>query len=292
MAVAVIAVPAAIAGAIALAWTSGGAADVWGQRAGVLAVVYLAWFVVVTNVALAVSALARSVRQALAVLFVFWALNVLVAPRVASEVARRLHPTPTAFAFAQGVQRATYDGLDIHTYLVQRARGLKARLLSTYGVARLEDLPVNFRGVDYLEREAQADATFDEAHGLVWQAVDRQIAIQQRAAVVAPLVGVRSLSMAVAGTDVLHHRQFAQAAERYRRRLVRAMNENLAFKSTAVGGYQAGPDLWASLPPFRYEALPLATALAAQRISSAALAGWVLASALVLAAAVSRMRLS
>jgi ABC-2 type transport system permease protein len=293
MAVAIVAVPAAIAGAVALAWTGGGGSDVWDQRAAILTGIYLAWFVLVANVALAVSAIARSVRQALAVLFVCWAVNVLAAPRLASEVARRSYPTPTAFAFAQDVQRATYEGRDVHSYLVQRARELKARLLTTYQVARIEDLPVNFRGVDYLEREAQADATYDDAYGRIWQTFDHQIALQQRAAIVAPLVAVRSLSMAVAATDVLHHRRFAQAAEAYRRRLVRAMNENLAFRSTAAGiGHQAGPELWASLPPFEYEVPPVGTALAAQRSSAAALAGWVLASALALGVAVSRMRLS
>jgi ABC-2 type transport system permease protein len=293
MAVAIIAVPAAIAGAVVLVWTGGGGADAWGARAAALAALYLAWFVLVANVALAVSALARSVRQALAVLFVCWAVNVLIAPRLASEVARRLYPTPTAFAFAQDVQRATYQGRDVHSYLVDRARELKARLLATYQVARIEDLPVNFRGIDYLEREAQADAIFDEAYGRLSTTFEQQIAVQQRAAVVAPLVAVRSLSMAVAATDVFHHRQFAQAAEGYRRRLVRAMNENLAVRSTAAGiGYQAGPDLWASLPPFRYQVPPFAATLAAQRSSAAALAGWLLASAIALAVAVSRMRLS
>jgi ABC-2 type transport system permease protein len=293
MAVALVAVPAAMAGAVALAWTSAGGSELWGQRAAILTGIYLAWFVLVANVALAVSAIARSVRQALAVLFVCWAVNVLVAPRVASEVARRSYPTPTAFAFGRDVQRATYQGHDVHSFLVQRARELKARLLTTYQVARIEDLPVNVRGVDYLEREAQADATYDDAYARIWAAFDGQIAVQQRAAVVAPLVAVRSLSMAVAATDVLHHRRFAQAAEGYRRRLVRAMNENLAFRSTAAGiGYQAGPELWASLPPFQYEVPPVGVALAAQRSSAVVLAGWLLASALALGVAVSRMRLS
>jgi ABC-2 type transport system permease protein len=293
LAIAIIAVPAAAAGAVALAWAGGGDPAALAPRAAVLLGIYLAWFAVVANLALAVSALARSVRQALAVLFVCWAMNVLIAPRVASEAARRLHPTPTAFAFTQDVQRAIYEGQDVHGYLVQRARVLKARLLSTYRVARLEDLPVNFRGIDYLEREAHADATYDQAYGRISDAFDRQIAVQQRAAIVAPLVAVRSLSMAVAATDVLHHRQFAQAAEGYRRRLVRAMNENLAFESSAAGiGYRAGPDLWASLPPFHYQAPSLGAALAAQQISAAALAGWLLASAGLLALSVSRMRLS
>jgi ABC-2 type transport system permease protein len=71
------------------------------------------------------------------------------------------------------------------------------------------------------------------------------------------------------------------------------MNENLAFRSTAAGiGYQAGPELWASLPPFQYEVPPVGVALAAQRSSAVVLAGWLLASALALGVAVSRMRLS
>jgi ABC-2 type transport system permease protein len=80
------------------------------------------------------------------------------------------------------------------------------------------------------------------------------------------------LSMAVAGTDVAHHRRFAEAAEAYRRRLVETMNTTLAHGATsATPSFTAGPELWASVPPFAYRAPSVAWALSMQTTSLLAL---------------------
>lgn len=274
-ALALVLVPAAIIGAGALVLTSGQALDGFLLRAVILAAVYVAWFAAVASGSIAISARAGSVRGALAISVCLWVFNALLAPRLASEVATRLYPTPSAFEFAQAVLRQTYDGLDVHTYNVRRARELRTRLLREYGVARIEDLPVNFRGLDYLEREEHANHIFDVEYGRLWNAFDGQNRVQRWTGLAAPLMATRTLSMAIAGTDFNHHRAFAQAAESYRRRLVRAMNEDLAFHSTSARlGYTAGSSLWASLPPFDYRAPSLSWALAQQRESLAALGLW------------------
>jgi ABC-2 type transport system permease protein len=276
IALALVLVPAAMVGAAALVWMSAQPAlEGLLLRTAALAAVYIAYFAIVASGAIAVSAHAGSVRRALALCVCLWAFNALVAPRLASEVAARLYPTPTAFGFVQEVQRETYDGLDVHSYNLRRARELKARLLRDYRVSRVEDLPVNFRGVDYLEREDHANQIFDKEYGRLWQAFDQQNAVQRWAGFAAPLMAARALSMAIAGTDFDHHRHFAQAAEVYRRRLVRAMNEDLAFHSTSARlGYTADSTLWASLPPFDYRMPPLAWTLVRQRESLAALGLW------------------
>jgi ABC-2 type transport system permease protein len=239
-----------------------------------------------------VSARALAVRRALAISICFWAANALVAPRLASEVGKWLHPTPTAFEFVQGVHRETYGGLDVHEYTLRRSRELKAQLLRDYPVPRVENLPVNFRGIDYLEREEHANRMFDRQYGRLWRAFDEQIAVHQRAGLVAPLLAARSLSMAIAGTDFHQHRHFAQAAETYRRRLVRAMNEDLAYHSTSARlGYTAGPELWASLPAFEYRAPSLRWSLARQRWSLLALGLWAVLSMLGLVRAVTTLRI-
>jgi ABC-2 type transport system permease protein len=290
-ALAVVLVPAAVIGGLALAAGADGETAV-SLRACLLAAVYLAWFAVVACLALAVSARMRAVRPALAILVAFWALNAVVAPRLASELGRWLNPTPSAFTFAEEVQRETYDGLDIHEFNLRRSRELKTRLLREYGVTRVQDLPVNFRGVDYLEREAHSNRTFDRLYDQLWGAFTRQIEVQQRASLAAPLLAVRSLSMALAGTDFFHHRHFATAAEAYRRRLVETMNHDLAYNSTSGSlGYTAGPELWARLSPFEYHAPPLTWALRGQAWSVAALACWLLLAAAALWRAVTTLRI-
>jgi ABC-2 type transport system permease protein len=293
VALALVLVPAAVIGAFAIVWASprAGADEMLGRPA-TLAAIYLVYFGVVSSLSVAVSARAASVRQTLAISIVFWAANALVAPRLASEIGRWRHPTPTAFELAQDVLRETYDGLDVHEYNLRRARELKARLLRHHAVARVEDLPVNFRGVDYLEREEHANRVFDREYGRLWRAFDEQIAVHQRAGLVAPLLAVRSLSMAIAGTDLFHHRHFARAAEAYRRQLVRAMNEDLAYHSTSARlGYTAAPELWARLPPFEYRVPSLSWALGSQQWSLLALVLWLFVGAGYLIWSVRTMRI-
>jgi ABC-2 type transport system permease protein len=286
-----IVVPAAVAGAAALAFSSG-AVSMPGAlgRGAVIAAIYAIYLTGVACAGLAVSGRARTARRALVIVIAGWSVNVVLAPRVATDVARWLYPAPGAFQFAGRIERETYDGLDVHTYNVRRARDLERRLLQQYGVRQVRDLPVNFRGVDYLEREAHANQVFDEAYGALWVTFERQARVQQTAGVFAPLLAVRSLSMAAAGTDFAHHRRFAEAAEGYRRRLVETMNTKLAHGATsATPSFTAGPELWASVPPFVYRAPSVAWALSTQGPSLLALSLFLVAGLAALARVASTM---
>jgi ABC-2 type transport system permease protein len=288
LALAVVLVPAAIVGAIAILLASGGAGlQPTIGRMALLAVVYVAYFVVMLTIALAASAVARSSSQALALLIAFWIVNAVLAPRMASDVARRLDPTPTAFAFAEAVERDTYDGLTVHQYNLRRARDLRRRLLEEHGVTRVEDLPINFRGADYLEREAHSNQIWDDHYGRLWRSFEAQVRTHQLAGFAAPLLAVRSMSMSLAGADFFHHQHFAVAAESYRRRQVELMNSNLAHSATSAQlGYVAGADLWSRLPAFEYHAPGPGWAIARVTWSLVALGLWVIAGLVALAWAV------
>ncbi len=276
MALGMVLVPAAIGGAVAilLASTGTGLQATLG-RMGLLAGVYSVYFAIVLTVALAASAVARSSSQALAVLIAFWIVNAVIAPRVASDVARRLHPTPTAFEFAEAVERDTYDGLRVHEYNLRRARDLRQRLLQQHGVSRVEDLPVNFRGIDYLEREAHSNQVWDEHYATLWRLFEAQVHTHQIVGFAAPLLAVRSLSTGLAGSDFSHHQHFATAAERYRRRLVDMMNGDIAHSSSSAQlGHTAGAELWSRLPAFDYRAPEVMWAIRRVGWSLTALLAW------------------
>jgi ABC-2 type transport system permease protein len=279
-------VPAALLGTAALLWTSG--PDAMSQsvvRLGALMSVYALYFAVFIAVGLGVSAYMSKASHALAVLVAFWAFNAVVAPRAASDASRLLHPAPTALEFANAVEQETYDGLAIHVYNVRRAADLRRRLFDRYRVTRVEDLPVNFRGVDYLEREAHANDIWERHYRQLWTTFESQSTVHQLAGFAAPLLAVRAVSMALTGTDFHHHRQFAQAAETYRRQMVLAMNTNLAYG----GSYAAHASLWATVPPFEYRQPDLRWSLSQVRTSALALIAWVLCTALALVAAARRL---
>jgi ABC-2 type transport system permease protein len=273
-------VPAALLGAVALtmASTTDGVASSL-DRIGLMTVAYVLYFGVFTGISLMVSALAKSPRQALVVLLAFWIVNALIAPRMVSDIAKRLHPARSAFEFAQQIQADLNQGLDAHAAYSQRAEELKARLLKQYGVQSIEELPVNFRGISLQEGEEHGNAVFDKHYNALWDTFEKQNRLQQLAAVAFPLLSVRLLSMGLAGTDFSQHRHFASAAEGYRRGLVKTMNDNLAYNSKiSQTDYAGGRELWEKVPNFDYTAPGLGWVLSRYARSVGLLMLWSVAS--------------
>ena len=271
-ALALLLVPAAVVGAAALVVGSPGPASSPLARGTVLAGVYLAYFTAFLALSLAVSAWARSSRTALVILLGVWVMNGLVAPRVAVDLSKWLHPTPSAVEFARTMERELASGVDDISRPDRAA--LTERLLTEYGVERVEDLPINESGVYLQESEEFGNRIFDRNYGALWDTFERQGSVHETLAVAAPLLAVRTLSMGLAGTDVEQHRHFATAAEAYRRELMRRMNGDLAENSRSGEVYLAGPELWAEVPPLEYDAPSLGWVLGNRILSLVVLGIW------------------
>lgn len=87
---------------------------------------------------------------------------------------------------------------------------------------------------------------------------------------------MRTLSMALAGTDVEHHHSFVTAAEGYRRDIQRVLNHDIEMNSRDGQNYEAGASLWAQVPAFSYELPSMSAVLRNQSSELALLAGWLL----------------
>ena len=289
----VLLVPAAAIGLAALAMTlEKGAVAASGARVALWIGVYAAYFLVVLAVVLAVSAWARSSRAALVVSIGLWMAVCLIAPKAASNLARRAVPTPSLFAFTKATEDDMRNGIDGHGTQLQRTQALQADLLRRYRVSRVQDLPINFMGYMLNEGERYGNLVYDRHYGRLWEAFERQNQMLQRLGALSPLLAVRSLSMGLSGTDFAHQRAFAFAAEQYRRRLMQQMNNDVMLhgKQAADAPYVRGPELWAQVEPFRYTAPSLGWVLQQQRTSIAVLLGWLVAAFTLLWASVRRLR--
>ncbi len=149
-------------------------------------------------------------------------------------------------------------------------------MLAQYNAKRLEDLPINPAGLLMQESEEHSNQVYAHHYARLWSVFERQVTLHNAAAIVAPVLAVRSVSMALAGTDVFHHLDFADAAERYRQLLVKTLNEDWAYNSTPATGetYVADARLWTSIQPFTYTPPSLALALKQQWLALAWLGGW------------------
>lgn len=285
-------VPAALLGAGAILFASGtvdSAASM--PRSLWLSLAYLLYFFTFAAIGLAVSAWARTPRLSLIALLGFWILNCLVAPRAAVDLVKAVRPTPTAFDFAQNVA-ADLAGSDGHATPAAHARELEARVLKQYGVSKLEDLPVSFAGISLQDGEEHGNAVFDRRYGELWSAFDSQNHIRNWLTLAAPLLAVRPVSMGMSGTDTAHHRDFATAAETYRRDLNRRMNDELRDHGKGKDfGHLVGDDFWSQMPDFHYVAPDAGWALRNHAIPFLLLLTWAIAAGILCYRTASRLRI-
>jgi ABC-2 type transport system permease protein len=244
-------------------------------RGGLLVGLYIVY--ALTWLALTVSASARasSSRRALIVMLGFWIVSTLVVPRAVVDVARLTHRTPSAFSFHEAIYGQKAQGLDGHDPRDARVEALRIQTLTTYGVSKVEDLPLNFDGLALQADEEYGNALFERAYGSLWQTFDRQTDMQRLAGIVAPIQALRFASMALAGTDSAHDRGFVREAEGYRRALVRAMNDDLTHRSkNGDFSYFGDRSTWSRVPEFRYTSPRAAWALGQEWLSCAFMSAW------------------
>ncbi|MEZ5398380.1 MAG: DUF3526 domain-containing protein [Bryobacteraceae bacterium] len=282
-------IPATAIGVAALTQASG-QADIAAAlpRMGWMALSYLLYFAAFTGVSLAVSAWAPSSRSALIVLLAFWMFNGLIAPRAASDIAKTLRPTPSAFEFGHRVEMAL-KGTG-HDSSEERIKRLEAGLLKKYNVDTVEALPVNFNGIRLQDGEEHGNQVFDKAFAELWSTFAQQDQVHRALSIVAPALAIRSASMAFAGSDFAQHAHFARAAEAYRRMIQREMNGDLKRNAPNAGVYLASDDLWKKVPSFEYTAPDAGWVVTTQAQSLGVLAAWCLISGLAAAWASRRMQ--
>ncbi len=271
--------PSTIFAVIALTLsTDGGLVSADPLRAVLLGVVYLVYFATLIALSLAVSARVKAPRVALLVLLSFWFANSLVGARAASDLAGYLYPTPSAIEF----QKAMDADLNDERVMRERLDRKRAQVLRQYGVETVDALPIAFNGISMQEGEEHGNEVFDEHYGRLFAQYDRQDRVYQLAGVVAPMLAVRAVSMGLSGTDAQQHRDFASAAEQYRRGIQRAMNGDIAANQKRGQTYLADRALWESIPDFEYAAPSTGWVLGNYTTSFTIMGVWLIASVVVM----------
>jgi ABC-2 type transport system permease protein len=269
--------PTLVLGVAALTMTADtGQIAGYSARGVLMFVAYLIYLAIFVCVSLAVSARLSSSRLALVTLLGFWMFNSLIIPRVAVDIADRMHPIPSAIAFKRAMDRDLSDTREVEARLAVK----RASLLEQYKVSNVNELPVAFSGVSLQEGEEHGNQVFDRHYAALFDTYERQNRTAVVVGAVAPLVAIQSLSMSLAATDFAHHRRFVAAAEEHRRMMQRVLNNDIFERQKPGEVYMAGADLWGRIPAFEYELPSTGWALARQLPAIALLAVWALAAIL------------
>ena len=227
---------------------------------------YALYLAIWTFAIVAISARAQSARGALVVLLGAWLATVVAMPRVATEAATAAVPTPNQVETDLTVHAELRALGDSHNANDPNFQNFRAQILAQYDVERVEDLPVNFRGLVSYEGEARTTEVLNAHAGEQLAAERAQSHVAGRFGLLSPTVALRRLSMIAAGTDLENHHRFMQAAEAHRFEFVQSLNrlhiERLSYEDDMrrsddeAGNRRArvSADNWSLLPEFDFEA--------------------------------------
>jgi ABC-2 type transport system permease protein len=283
---------------LSVAWSLAGGAFRDGDavlRASLLSVVQLLFLGICAAGAVAVSSRHRTSRSALVTLVGAWVLLWVVAPRILPWIATSRHPLPARAAFDADVERRVRELGDSHDPNDPRFAAFQSATLARYGVSRVEDLSVNYNGLVTAEGERLTTQAWREHLNRLLTIYGRQARLVEWAALADPYVAMRTVSMALAGVDVAHAVDFERQAEDYRFRLVQELNA-LHTHSVAHardrydGGSEGGAPSrqridrshFAGVSRFEYRRSSTAWAVSRQPSGLAALALWLVGSAICL----------
>jgi ABC-2 type transport system permease protein len=245
----------------------------------------------------------RSSRDALLVGLSAWVALWIVLPRALPVVAARLWPLPSRSAFEANVEREVRSLGDSHNPNDPSFLAFRTALLRQHGVASVEELPQNFNGLVMAEGERHTAEAYrahvETVHGIL----DRHQAVLSLGGIASPFLALRGLSMAVAGADVAHMREFERQAEAHRFDLIQRLNALHAervehAKDRYSGGAEgAAPSRhridrahFLELPRFAYQAPGLRWSLLRQRAAVALNLAWLVGSLVLLRSATARAR--
>ena len=295
-AVLIVVVPCILVGAFALS-TAGSIDSVedMSTRIGLLSAAYLMYAGIFLFLTLAVSAFTNHARTTLMILVGFWAFTGFLAPKAAGEISKLTNPTPAFGKWLADMRAHQLRGFDGTPPFVKFGAYTK-ELFKEHGVDKVADLPMYFVAVRLQKLEEYDYPVFDQHFGMIREAYSEQRRVQDKLGVFAPTLPLRSISMALSGTDMIQHVKFMQDAETYRRNMVVKMNDylskaavNLNATFSSSNYMVADEEVFAIIPPFEYESPGLEATIAEHRGNFIMLALWLAAAIGLALIAVNRL---
>jgi len=192
----------------------------------IYAVYLLIWVLIISSV----STWSRSTSASLLIMLTIWTILCVVSPRMVASAANTAIPTASQIEMDMDVLVALRSIGDGHNANDAAFNQLRANLLEQYGVQRVEDLPVNFRGVVAQTNEAELTEIVNEFAQKRMAKQVGQTDFVKLFEFVSPFLILQSASMIAAGTDGKTHHRFLREAEAVRFEFVQSLNKAHAEK--------------------------------------------------------------
>lgn len=218
------------------------------------------------------STVARHAGQSLLLLCSIWLCWHILLPRLAAATGEALYPLPSQPAIQEKIDQDIKTGIDGNDPRDARTARLEQTVLQQYKVSSIDQLPVNFDAIRLQADEDYTQRVYEKYAVMTDSLIRLQNNVQRYLTPADPYLAIRSISMALCGTDYEHQHHFSQAAGQYRNAFIRRLNNAMAY-----GGEQ-GHRLYQQMPLFKYEPPATAQVLRDQWLPALSLLLWLMIS--------------
>jgi len=216
---------------------------------------YAVYFYIIVALTVLLSIIFKNSTAALSSTLLIWVIWTIFSPSIIGKTAEEISPLPTRIEFKESMAADRSKGIDGHNPRADRRRALEKVTLEKYNVENLTDLPINFSGILMQADEEYGNKVWDKHFGNLYIQLKAQKYICQISGVVNPFISLQNLSMGASGTDMYHHLDFLNQAEKYRRVFIKSLNDEYAFGGSKTGerGWKASNEFFRSVKEFQYQ---------------------------------------
>ena len=227
----------------------------WEQifRLSIFLISYLLYYLIIISFTVLVSLIFKNNTSALSLTLICWFLWTIFLPKIIGSFTENLTTQPSRFSLQNSMDEDRAKGIDGHNPEDKRIKDLEAKVLEEYNVDSLSQLPINFYGILLQADEEYGNKVWDKHYGKLYSNLIEQKKHYQLSGIINPFASLQSLSMAASGTDLIHHLDFLNKAEIYRRGFIKALNHEYTYGDFKIdGGNLSSSDFFKSINDFNY----------------------------------------
>ncbi len=241
---------------------------------------YALFFQVLCFIAVIVSAVSKSSKDALMKLLALWLVFFILLPKTTQALGSYFYPSPSKIEFETAIEKELVTVGDSHNPNDPHYKTLRDSVLTVHKVDSVEQLPFNYSGFVMREGEKISAQIYNRHLNELLKTYQKQNSLTRITAFINPYSAIRHLSMSLSGTDFESYISFQNQAEGYRYTLAQEMNElQMKFISNAKPAPGDKPitisnEHWKEFPDFKHQFVDTGTSLQNESLSIAALICW------------------
>ncbi|MCE7042408.1 DUF3526 domain-containing protein [Dyadobacter sp. CY312] len=248
-------------------------------RVGLILLLYGLYFLIITTIVVAISAMSSTAKNALMVLVLVWILFFIVVPKSAQTLGNSLYAAPDKIAFEQAIEADVSKEGDSHDPDDPHFSQLKAETLKKYGVDSIQALLVNYGALVMQEGENITSRIFNKHYDKLISTYKAQNSISSILGFADPYLAIRNISMNLSGTDFDTFSAFQKQTEKYRFEKTKSINEihltQIKFENDR--NQKVSTENWKKQAEFVFQPVSIKDNLANGMLSLSALIAWVIA---------------